>query len=133
MAELFAELVSPDQVVFAGEVRSVVLSGVEGDMTILPGHQPLVTMLHPGVVFAIDTAGTGRRAFVRGALAEVGPERVTILAERVLSIEELTGDQIDDEILQLQTQRDATRDETARARFDISIARLDEFKAGLGR
>jgi F0F1-type ATP synthase epsilon subunit len=69
---------------------------------------------------------------VRGALAEVTAERVTILAERALAVEELTGDQTDTEILQLQTQRDATRDEATRARFDISIARLEEFKAGLG-
>lgn len=57
---------------------------------------------------------------------------MTILAARVLSVEELNGDQIDAEILQLQTQRDATRDEATRARFDVSIARLEEFKAGLG-
>ncbi|AIQ91547.1 MULTISPECIES: hypothetical protein [Methylobacterium] len=57
---------------------------------------------------------------------------MTILAARVLSVEELNGDQIDAEILQLQTQRDATRDEAMRARFDVLIARLEEFKAGLG-
>ena len=57
---------------------------------------------------------------------------MTILAERVLSVDELTGDQIDVEILQLQTKRDATLDEATRARFDISIGRLEEFKAGLG-
>jgi F-type H+-transporting ATPase subunit epsilon len=39
--KLFAELFSPEDVVFAGEVESVVLPGVEGDMTILPGHAPL--------------------------------------------------------------------------------------------
>lgn len=132
MADLFAELISPERVVFAGEVRSVLLPGLEGDMTILPGHQPLVTGLHPGIVFAIDADGTGRRAYVRGALAQVTAERVTILAERVLSVDELTGDQIDVEILQLQTKRDATLDEATRARFDISIGRLEEFKAGLG-
>lgn len=57
---------------------------------------------------------------------------MTILAARVLSVEELNGDQIDAEILQFQTQRDATRDEAMRARFDVLIARLEEFKAGLG-
>ncbi|MGT2479434.1 hypothetical protein ACU4GR_12430 [Methylobacterium oryzae CBMB20] len=57
---------------------------------------------------------------------------MTILAERVLAVEALTGDQIDAEILQLQTQRDATRDEARRAGFDVAIARLEEFKAGLG-
>lgn len=57
---------------------------------------------------------------------------MTILAARDLSVEELNGDQIDAEILKLQTQRDATRDEAMRARFDVSIARLEEFKAAPG-
>lgn len=57
---------------------------------------------------------------------------MTILAARVLSVEELNGDQIDAEILQLQTQRDATRDEAMRARLDVLIARLEEFKVGPG-
>ncbi|MDR7036026.1 F-type H+-transporting ATPase subunit epsilon [Methylobacterium sp. BE186] len=132
MADLFAELVSSDRVAFAGEVRSVVLLGIEGDMTILPGHAPLLTMLHPGIVFATDAAGTGRRAFVRGGFAEVAGDRLTILAELVLPVEELTRDQLEEEILHLQTQRDGTMDDAARARFDVSIGRLEEYKASLG-
>ena len=57
MALLFAELITPGSVVFEGEVRSVVLSGVEGDMTVLPGHAPVVTLLFPGMVFATDAEG----------------------------------------------------------------------------
>jgi len=61
-------------------------------MTVLPHHAPLVTMLHPGIVCATDAAGTGRRAFVSGGFVEVGTDRVTIPAERVLPVEQLTPD-----------------------------------------
>ncbi|ACL59729.1 ATP synthase F1 subunit epsilon [Methylobacterium nodulans] len=131
MAGLFAELVSPERIVFAGEVRSVLLPGVEGDMTVLPGHAPLVTMLHAGLVFATDAAGTGRRAVVRGGLVEVTGTRVTILAERVLPVEELTRDQIDEEILYFQMERDGTANPERRAQCEVSIGRLEEFKANL--
>ncbi len=131
MALLYVELVSPERRVFAGEVRSVLLPGVEGDMTVLPGHAPAVTALHAGVVFATDAAGTGRRAFIRGGFAEVGPTRVTILAERVRPIEELTRDQIDEEIFHLQLERDGTANPEIRAERDVSIARLQAFKASL--
>ena len=131
MALLFAELITPESIVFEGEVRSVVLSGVEGDMTVLPGHAPLVTLLFPGMVFAIDAEGQGRRAFVRGGLVEITGAKVTILAERVLPVEELTRDQIDDEILHLQLIRDASRDEAGRAQANTSISRLEEFKGSL--
>ena len=83
----------------------MVLQGFEGDMTVLAGHAPLVTMLHPGIVFATDAAGAGRRAFVSGGFVEVTGTKVTILAERVLPVEELTSAQIDEEILQLQMLR----------------------------
>jgi F-type H+-transporting ATPase subunit epsilon len=131
MALLFAELIAPDRIVFEGEVRSVVLSGVEGDMTVLPGHAPLVTLLFPGMVFAIDAEGQGRRAFVRGGVAEITGTKVTILAERVLPVEELTRDQIDDEILHLQLIRDTSGDEASRAQANASISRLEEFKGSM--
>ena len=131
MALLFAELITPGSVVFEGEVRSVVLSGVEGDMTVLPGHAPVVTLLFPGMVFAIDAEGQGRRAFVRGGVAEITGTKVTILAERVLPVEELTRDQIDDEILHLQLIRDTSGDEASRAQANASISRLEEFKGSL--
>ncbi|ACL61658.1 ATP synthase F1 subunit epsilon [Methylobacterium nodulans] len=132
MANLFAQLISPERVVFSGEVRSVLLPGVEGDMTVLPGHAPLVTLLHAGLVFATDAEGTGRRAFVRGGFAEVTGTQVTILADHVLSVEELTRDRLDEEILHLQMERDGTADPDLRAQHEASIGRMEEFKASLG-
>src|SRR5215212_3743719 len=128
---MFAELVSPERLVFSGEVESILLPGVEGDMTILPGHAPLITMLNPGVVLARDTAGQARRAFVRGGVVEVTGSKVTILAERVAAIEEVTTEFLDAEILQLEMTRDASMDQTARIQANIAIARLEEFKGSL--
>ena len=128
---MFAELVSPERLVFSGEVESILLPGVEGDMTILPGHAPLITMLNPGVVLARDTAGQARRAFVRGGVVEVTGSKVTILAERVAAIEEVTTEFLDAEILQLEMTRDASMDQTARIQASIAIARLEEFKGSL--
>jgi F-type H+-transporting ATPase subunit epsilon len=128
---LFAELVSPERRVFAGEVEFVLLPGVEGDMTIFPGHQPLITMLNPGVVLARDTEGKARRAFVRGGMVEVTGSTVTILAERVATVEEVTPEFLNEEIQQLEMTRDASRDHVARAQADVAIARLEEFKGSL--
>jgi F-type H+-transporting ATPase subunit epsilon len=126
---LVAELISPERVMFAGEVQSVVLPGVEGDMTILPGHAPLMTM--PGFVFAQDAEGKGRRAFVRGGMVEVTGSTITILAERVAAVEELTQELVEEEILHLAMTRDASLDLAARLQADMAISRLEEFKASL--
>ena len=90
-----------------------------------------MTMLHPGMVFAVDAEGTGRRAYVRGAFAEITATTVTILAEEALAFEELTAERIDEEILHLQMLRDASSDGLVRGRHDASISRLEELKGSL--
>ena len=45
---LQVEVVTPDGQVYAGEVAMVVLPGVDGELGILPRHQPLVTLLAIG-------------------------------------------------------------------------------------
>ena len=42
------EVVTPDGEVYSGEVAMVVLPGVDGELGILPRHQPLVTLLAIG-------------------------------------------------------------------------------------
>jgi F-type H+-transporting ATPase subunit epsilon len=64
-------------------------------------------------------------------LVEVTGSTVTILAERVATVEEVTTEFLDEEILQLEMTRDASRDQAARIQADIAIARLEEFKGSL--
>jgi F-type H+-transporting ATPase subunit epsilon len=45
---LQVEVVTPDGQVYAGDVAMVVLPGVDGELGILPRHQPLVTLLAIG-------------------------------------------------------------------------------------
>jgi F-type H+-transporting ATPase subunit epsilon len=135
MARLIAELVSPERVVFSGEIRSVLLPAADGDMTVLPGHVPLVALLLAGIIFATDATGTGRRAYVSGGLAEIVADaaatRVTILAERVTALEEMTAERIEAEIEEIRLERDSSANLDHRARCDVSISRLEEIGASL--
>jgi hypothetical protein len=49
----------------------------------------------------------------------------------VAAVEEVTTEFHDEEILQLEMTRDASRDQAARIQADIGIARLEEFKGSL--
>jgi F-type H+-transporting ATPase subunit epsilon len=49
VATLHFELISPERVLFAGDVRAVMLPGAAGDMTVMPGHEPTVATLNPGI------------------------------------------------------------------------------------
>ena len=78
MAAFPFELVSPERLLFTGEVESVVVPGSEGEMTVMKDHAPLMTTLKPGIVTVNETAGKSQRLFVRGGFADVAPTGLTI-------------------------------------------------------
>lgn len=81
------ELVTPERMVLSQDASQVIVPGVEGEFTVLPGHAPVISALRPGVVDA--TLGDARniRVFVIGGFAEIDADRVTVLAERALDVE----------------------------------------------
>lgn len=91
MAGLHFELVSPARLLFSGDVDGVVIPGVEGEMTILPLHAPLLAMLKPGVVRVQRGGQADERIFVRGGIAEVNPKGLTVLAEVAIPMAELNA------------------------------------------
>lgn len=131
MATFQFDLVGPERVLFSGAVEAVELPGTEGDMTVLPGHAPVLTALKTGVVVLTERPQHGKRVLVRGGFAEIGPTAVTVLAERATPVEELTPEIIDREIAAAELARDATEDYHARERATAAIAQLREAKGTL--
>lgn len=127
MAQTFTfELVSPEKILLAGEAEQVLLPGSEGDMTIFPGHAPLISTLRPGVVDVV-LAGSKARVFVRQAFAQVDSERVTVLAEKAYDVAELTGATLSAEISKAEADlASAKGDEQLRAAHQAidSLSRL---------
>lgn len=77
------DLVSPERRLVSAQVQEVHLPGVEGDMTAMPDHAPLITTLRPGLV-SIKTADSTQSFVVTGGFADIRPDGVSILAERAL-------------------------------------------------
>jgi len=92
MAGLHFELVSPARLLFSGSVASVTIPGTEGEMGIYPGHSPVLTTLRPGVVTVTRDGGAAERIFVKGGMAEVNPQGLTLLAEVAVPMAELTAE-----------------------------------------
>jgi F-type H+-transporting ATPase subunit epsilon len=131
MATFTFELVSPERVLFSGDVDAVVLPATEGDMTVLAGHSPVMTTLKTGFLVVTSTPGNGRRVLVRGGFADVNQNGLTVLAERALPEEELTQDILDQEILTAEMHYDATNEPAAKHAAESAIAQLREAKAAL--
>jgi F-type H+-transporting ATPase subunit epsilon len=128
VATLKLELISPQRILFEGEVQSVGLPGTEGDMTAYPGHERLVTMIDPGMIDAVDADGNPFRAFVSRGFAEVTNVSVTVLGEVLIMEEELSQAHIDEEIVRLQAHIEASADETARSNGRSLIMRLEQIR-----
>lgn len=131
MATLHFDLVAPERVLYSGEAEAVMLPGSEGDMTVLPGHAPVMTTLKAGFVLITTQQHAGSRILVRGGFAEINNTSVTILADRAMPMEEVTPETIDQEILELQTQRDGTDDWKAREAANTMIGQLEQAKEAL--
>ncbi len=68
MATLHFELVSPEKLVFSGEVEQVDVPGAEGDFGVLAGHAPTVTTLRPGILTVFVGGKADRRSSCSAAL-----------------------------------------------------------------
>jgi F-type H+-transporting ATPase subunit epsilon len=113
MATLNFELVTPERVALSGEASAVVVPGLEGQFTVLPGHAPIISALRPGML-EVALADDKRRLFVTGGVAEVDGQRLTVLAERALEETALTAETIAAELTVAEAQLAAAGDDTAR-------------------
>jgi F-type H+-transporting ATPase subunit epsilon len=81
MAEqLMLDIVTPYGLVFSEKVDEIIAPGSEGEFGVLSGHIPFLTTLNIGMLTYKKGNETGH-FFVNWVYAEVGPDKVTILAD----------------------------------------------------
>jgi F-type H+-transporting ATPase subunit epsilon len=71
-------VVTPEGQSYQGPVESVVLPGVMGQFTVLPGHEPLLTALDVGEL-TVRTDGEELHAAISSGFAEVHEDQLTVL------------------------------------------------------
>ncbi|HOL58702.1 MAG TPA: ATP synthase F1 subunit epsilon [Syntrophales bacterium] len=78
--DLVLEIVTPDRMIFSGQVEDVTIPGVEGEMGILRGHTPVLTAIDLGELSYLKE---GKRTYfaVSSGYAEILPYKVTLLVE----------------------------------------------------
>ncbi len=125
MATFKFDLVSPEKLLFSGDVDQVDVPGVEGDFGVLAGHAPYVTTLRPGIVTIHGTAGA-QKIVVHGGFAEVSPRGLTVLADVAEAVEDVDRDKFAARISEMETRIEKMEPGSA---LDKLITRLDHFKA----
>jgi len=81
MAELKVSLVAMDREIWVGPARMVVATTPEGEIGILPGHEPVLALLVDGAVRIETIEGEKVGAAVHGGFFSVANNEVAILAE----------------------------------------------------
>ncbi len=118
------ELVSPEKLVFSGEVEQVDVPGAEGDFGVLEGHAPMVTTLRPGIL-TMHGAGGAQRIVVLGGFAEVSAQGLTVLADVAEAVEAIDRATIAERISALESRIAKTE---PGSELDKLITRLDHYR-----
>ena len=126
------ELVSPERLVFAGEVSQVDVPGEEGEFGVFAGHAPYVATLKPGLL-VIYGNGEPQRIVVRGGLAEMGPTGLTVLAEQAVPVAELDADMIARSIRDAEEDLADADNDVSRDKARARLEQLQTLKSALGR
>lgn len=87
---LHVELVSADRTVWSGDAAMIIARTLEGDIGVLRGHAPTLSLLSASVV-EIQVADTNQLVVVAvdGGFLSVANDRVSILAERIERAEDI--------------------------------------------
>ena len=114
---LTLQIITPERIVFLEEdVESVTLPGIEGELTVLPQHAPLMTALQPGPLL-FRKAGQEIDVALSGGFLEVRDDRVVVLADTAER-----SDEIDAARAEEARQRAAAALATREGEIDIAAA-----------
>lgn len=83
------EIVTPGRIVFAGDVKSFTAPGSEGSFQILRNHAPFISTIIPGSVKFTSADGETKNFVTSGGTVEVHNNKITMLAESIIPIEEI--------------------------------------------
>lgn len=113
------ELVAADRVVWSGEAREVIARTAEGDIGVLTGHAPLLSLLVPGVVEIHPVDGDVLRAAVSEGFISVAADRVSILSEDTFLADEVDEAATTAELEQARSSEDELAVRRAEAKLRL--------------
>jgi len=124
VANLHFELVSPEKLLFSGEVDQVDIPGAEGDFGVLADHAPTVATVRPGIL-TVHAGGGQQKIVVLGGFAEVSAKGLTVLADIAEAVEDIDRAMIASRIGELEGRIAKTE---PGSELDKLARRLDHFK-----
>ena len=124
---LLVRIITPERTVFEGEADGLTLPSTTGELTVLPNHVPLMTLLRSGEV-ALHNGTARRHMLVHGGFVQVSENEVKLLTDAA-ELEEEVDERRAQEALERATrarEAAATEHDTAEALAAVerAVARL---------
>jgi len=128
MAGFTFELVSPEKLLFSGDVEEVVIPGTEGDFAVLKDHAPVISALRPGVLSFKDAKGEKQTLFVRGGFADVSANGLIVLAEQAVPLAEMNDERFAHEVKLASDELAAASSEDHRRLASERLAQIETLR-----
>ncbi|MCF4006964.1 F0F1 ATP synthase subunit epsilon [Corynebacterium uropygiale] len=117
MADITVELVSVERMLWAGQATIITAQTTEGEIGVLPGHEPMLGQLvENGVVTIRPVDGERKVAAVQGGFISVSTEKVTVLADFAVWADEVDQAKAEAEL--------KSEDELIRSRAEAGLRAL---------
>jgi F-type H+-transporting ATPase subunit epsilon len=128
MATFSFELVSPERLLFSGEVNSVVVPGTEGTLTVLAQHEPFMTSIRPGIITVTQADGHNEQLFIRGGFCDIGADGLTILAEQAIPVKDVSEDVLNHEVELAEAEFEAAHSPEERRAAAEKLSQIIELR-----
>lgn len=119
------EVVTPERKVFDEDVDSVEVPGLDGELGILPGHTELISKLKPAGLLTYHIGDARGQMVISNGYVEVGPTRVTVLADMAARPEDIDVQEALAEKERAEKLLQKAMGDTTDVDIDDALARLE--------
>jgi F-type H+-transporting ATPase subunit epsilon len=130
MATFHFDLVSPEKLLFSGDVNQVDVPGAEGDFGVLAGHAPFVTTVRPGIL-TVYREGEPLKVVVNGGFAEVNPQGLTVLADKAVPLDDFDRAELAGQIKDAEDDVADAKEDRQRDKLAHKLEQLKALQAAL--
>ena len=81
---MLLEIISPDKMLFSGEVINLNVPGSKDPFMILNNHAPIISTLQKGIIKILEKDGKSSSFEVEGGVIEAKNNKIIVLAENAI-------------------------------------------------
>jgi len=129
MQTLKLEIVTPQGLIFQGDVKSVTFPGEEGEFGVLPKHASLLSLLKPGVIEFEKADGSKESIVINWGHVKVDENKATVLVDSAIALAGETESEISKAIKEAKELVErASENKAALATVEVRIEKAAKMK-----